>query len=163
MLGERARRGAAAAARQDGFTLLELSVAMAVFGVLAAIAVPSWRSYQSAQDLVSGTRDVISLLRHAQASAVAGSSTAKVEFAPASRTATESVLVGTAYRTVRRLTLPPSVTITSWSFTARTGGVSDAAYFYSRGTATAGSVVLSRSGGSQRRITVEGVTGRVAP
>jgi prepilin-type N-terminal cleavage/methylation domain-containing protein len=147
----------------EGVTLIELVAVLAIMGVLAAISFPTWTNYQSKQRLVSSTRDVVSLLRHAQASAVANSSTTRVDIAADGKSLTESLLSpSSVYNQTGQVTLASGITVSTYAFTARTGGTSTSVYFYSRGTATDGSITLRRTEGSTRRVTVEGVTGRVA-
>ncbi len=152
----------------DGFTLLELLVVITLLGIMFAIGVPSWRAYQSSQQLISSTRDVVSMMRHAQGSAVSNSSTTRIDFSANGKTVTEYLATTTlasttaTYTQVARIDFPNDVTVSSSSFTARTGGASASLYFFSRGTATDGRVVLRRGTGATHTITVEGVTGRVA-
>lgn len=56
--------------RSQGFTLLELMVALAVLGVLLAIAVPSFRSVTANSALRSCTTDLITAINTARADAV---------------------------------------------------------------------------------------------
>jgi type II secretion system protein H len=152
----------------EGFTLIELLVVMILLGIMFGIAVPSWRAYQSSQQLISSTRDLVSMMRHAQGSAVANSSTTRVDFSADGKTITEYLATTTlasttaTYTQIARVDFPGDVTIASYSFTARTGGVSASLFFFSRGTATDGRVVLRRGTGATHTITVEGVTGRVS-
>jgi type II secretory pathway pseudopilin PulG len=141
---------------------------MAILGVLSAVSFPTWTNYQSKQRLISSTRDVVSVLRHAQAHAVAYSSTARVDIAADGQSLTEYLFSPNSatppvwsYQQTGRVVLASGVTVASYAFTSRTGGTSTSIFFFSRGTATNGSLTLRRAGAT-RRVTVEGVTGRVA-
>ena len=146
-----------------GFTLIELVTAMAILAVLSALSFPTWTNFQSKQRLSGGTRDVVSLLRHAQASAVANATTVKVDIAPDGTSVTEYLLnTSSVYVQTGKVALASGITVSAYSFTARTGGASASAFFYSRGTATGGTLTLRRTEGSTRTVTIEGVTGRVS-
>ena len=49
-----------------GFTLIEITVGMLVFGFLLAIATPAWKSYSRVQQQRSASNEVVSVLRNAQ-------------------------------------------------------------------------------------------------
>lgn len=53
-----------------GFTLIELMVAIAVFGILIAIAAPNMARWRESQRLSSGAREVLSALQFARIRAV---------------------------------------------------------------------------------------------
>lgn len=63
-----------------GFNLSELMTAMAIFGILAAIAIPSFLSLQPALRLNGGAREVMSKLRWARSQAVEQNATYIVDF-----------------------------------------------------------------------------------
>jgi MSHA pilin protein MshC len=146
-----------------GFTLMELLTVIVLIGIVSAITIPFLRHYQSSQQLVSSTRDVVSLMRHAQGTAVSKSTTARIDIAADKKSVTEWVAdsAGT-YTKVGTVSLTNGISVASYTFTARAGGTSTSAYFYSRGTATTGTVVLERTSGARHTITIEGVTGRVS-
>lgn len=150
-----------------GFTMVELLVSMLIAGVLMALAVPSYRHYQDAQDFVGGARNTVSVLRTAQGSAVAEETTYRVDFSVGGRSITtyrwNASLATPAFVKVKTTTLRgSSPTFTSPAFTKRSGGTSISAYFYARGTASDGQVVIAKSGTSKRlTVSVEGLTGRV--
>lgn len=56
--------------KQNGFTLIEVMVALLVTAILASISVPFYRSFSFNLDLKSTARDVASDLRYAQQLAV---------------------------------------------------------------------------------------------
>lgn len=63
-----------------GFSLVELLTAVAVFGILAAIAIPSFLAFQPSMRLNGGAREVMSKLRWARAQAVEQNATYVVDF-----------------------------------------------------------------------------------
>ena len=56
--------------RQSGFTLLELLVAVAVFCILAALAIPSFTTYMDKSRLRGAADDVVSTIAQARQAAV---------------------------------------------------------------------------------------------
>lgn len=135
---------------------------MLIGGVLLAMAVPSWSNYQRNHDFLSSKREMVSTLRAAQSSALAEETTYRIDFV-APRTITTLRFNGTAFVQTASSTLPGNAaSITSRNFSKRNGSASQSAYFYARGTASAGQLVLSKTGTSTTaRIDVEGLTGRV--
>jgi prepilin-type N-terminal cleavage/methylation domain-containing protein len=63
-----------------GFNLIELMTAISVFSILAAIAIPSFMSFQPSMRLNGGAREVMSKLRWARAQAVEQNATYVVDF-----------------------------------------------------------------------------------
>lgn len=156
----RALRGQEA---QSGVTLLELLAVMALIGIITAMAVPPLRRFELSQRLASATRDAVSMLRHAQGNSVANATTAKVSVAAGGKSLIEYLKDANGnYQQVGKVPFPSRVSVTSYSFTARTGGASTDMYFFPRGTATPGTMVIALDSGTAHTITIEGVTGRVA-
>lgn len=150
--------------RDDGFTLIELIMVMAVAGILMAIAAPSWVNYQQAQALRNTSADLVGFLRGAQTLAVAESTTVRVDFAADGRSATMFRLVGTSYVQGRvAAPLSAAISYSAPAFTLSNGTTSTSAYFYARGTATKGQVTVARTGVTTAHVvSIEGLTGRVA-
>jgi type IV fimbrial biogenesis protein FimT len=152
-----------------GFTLIELLVVMVVMGVLMALAIPSWSHYQNKQDYLGSARTTVAELRQVQLQAVAQETMFRVDFAVGGRTmSVYRCDVNTdgscAWALSKATKLPGSAaTFSSPSFTTRDGAASTSAYFYARGTASDGSVTLTRSntGGQTYVVNIEGLTGRV--
>jgi prepilin-type N-terminal cleavage/methylation domain-containing protein len=153
-----------------GFTLIELLVVMVIMGVLMALAIPTWSHYQNKQDYVGSARLVVSELRRAQLQAVAQETTYRVDFAVSGRTMSvyrcDIVAPATTctYSLTKTVALPgAAATFASPSFTTNLGAASTSAYFYARGTASDGTVRLTRTntGGPAYVVNIEGLTGRV--
>ena len=149
-------------ARSDGgFTIIELAVAMAILGILLAMAGPAWRNYQASQEDVSASREVVSVLRNSQVRATSEATTYRVDFDAGAKTLTVFRYNGTTpvQRQVVRLE-GQRVRVHEVVFPAPS---TTSVFFYPRGTASPGRIVLKRSDREVRKtITVEGLTGRVS-
>lgn len=145
--------------KDQGFTLIELSVGMVILGILLALATPAWKNYTAAQAQKSAAAEVVSILRNAQVRATSEETTYSVAFNPSAK----SMTVSRAGVTQKVVTLPGrSVQLSTVSFT-NTPGIPTSVYFAPRGTASPGRVVVSSAGRTKTRtITVEGLTGRVS-
>jgi prepilin-type N-terminal cleavage/methylation domain-containing protein len=153
--------------RQDhGFTLIEMIFTMVLLGILLAIAVPGWRSYQRASEQSGSERDLVSFLRSAQASAVSEETKYKAVFAADGKSVTLQRYDGTCSCFKQSAQLRPngaSVTYSSPSFKQADGSMQTFAIFAGSGSATPGTVKVLRSGTSKvYTVTVEGLTGRVS-
>lgn len=154
----------------QGFTLIELLLTMTLFGMLTALAVMPLRAYQAAQEQRSASRDVVAALRNAQVRAVSEGTTYKVQFSAHQ----VQVFRGNAgvYSLARSYSVANAVTlaVTSPGFTPATSVATPSpapvqdAYFYGRGTASAGSITVTRSSSATKAYTVriEGLTARVS-
>ena len=163
-------------ARDDGITLIELSVTMALFGVLATIGVYSFRNLQHALEEQGAQREVVSQLRDAQTRAVAESVAYCVDFGVTPTTtysmyrvpgadqgalaAGFSCTVGTRLSTYKNQT---GTSVSSADFEQRNGVHTTFVLFTPRGSASAGSVNLARGDASKTySVSVDGLTGRVS-
>lgn len=155
----RARR----APEDAGFTLIELSVAMIMLGILLTLATPAWRTYQANQEDRSAAAAVVSIMRNAHVRATAEATTYRVDVDATARTLTLLRYDGSTYVVRRTEKLEGSnVRVHEVAFT-NSAGVPTSAYFYARGTASPGKVVLKRADRDLKHtITVEGLTGRVS-
>jgi type II secretion system protein H len=57
--------------RQQGFTLLEVLLIIGLFGLMVALAIPFYQSFQVSSELDNSTHEIISTLRQAQMKAMA--------------------------------------------------------------------------------------------
>ncbi len=149
---------------EGGFTVIELAVAMALIGVMLALATPGWRDYQANQEHVSASQEVVSTLRNAQLRATAEETSYRVDVDAAARTLTVYRYDGAGYvqLSVRALE-GVRLRVDAATFTDKLGATTASAYFYPRGTASPGKIVLGREGRTvQKVVTVEGLTGRVS-
>ena len=157
---------------EQGFTLLELVVTLAIAGILMAIGFLAMRSYLIAHRESGTAQEIRSALRAAAEQSLSEGRTYCVYF------------TGTTWATYRfNCTVPAnkvdgphqvedsSITLGSIAFTPPVPPVvgqntacptaNRCAYFYPRGTAIAGSLSVTRPGKSYT-VNVEGLTGRVS-
>lgn len=149
----------------DGFTLVEICWAMAIFGILAVVSVAGLRSWTQAREHSGTAAAVQSLLREAQQRAVTEGRPTCVDFDVATQVFT--LYRGScddAGRILLQSRRPDSarVQLASPTFTGPSG-LTTAVTFKPRGTAWPGSVQVTRTGaGKVYTVTVEGLTGRVS-
>lgn len=150
--------------RDDGgFTLVELLVAIVLFGIVVGLAVAPYSAYRTRQQHIGTARELVAFLRRAQVRSVAEEVQYRVTFTASSATMYRAN--GAAW-TVAQTTKPStsSVTYANASFQPASGGGATASVtFYAKGSADRGSVTVVRSGSSKTyRISVEGLTARVS-
>ena len=151
---------------ESGFSLIELMVAMSIFGVLTALAVMPLRGYQHSQEHVGAAREVVAALRNAQVRAVNEGTTYRAEIQP------HGVRVFAGTTLVKSYSIPDEVTLTvaGAGFTPAaspsnpTPAAVPDAYFYGRGTGSAGVIQVTRASSTTKSytITIEGLTARVS-
>ena len=107
--------------KSRGFTLIELLVTIAVLGIIAAMAAPSFSGVMAKQQLNSNTRELISTLSQARSQAVMLRNLVTVRINPTT-TCTPSPTVYCWYLTVNNSVTAPTA-ITSIVF-GRDGAIS---------------------------------------
>jgi type IV fimbrial biogenesis protein FimT len=114
--------------KESGFNIFELMVAIAIFAILSAIAVPSFIGWLPKYRLSTAARDVLSALEHAKGAAVRENANVVVQFTMATGqyqifvdngegggTPADWARNGTE-RIVRRGNMPAGITITAVTF-----------------------------------------------
>ncbi|HYF72563.1 MAG TPA: GspH/FimT family pseudopilin [Nocardioides sp.] len=149
--------------RDNGFTLIEVLVVVALLGALMAISVGGYDRWSRASEQSGTAREVQTLLRSTHQRAITEGTalcvlfdTAQGEYAVRRGTcATPGATIDGPFSVAG-----PEVHLTSPTFAGSGGpGVT----FYSRGTATSGTVQVTRTGSSKTyTIHVEQLTGRVS-
>jgi prepilin-type N-terminal cleavage/methylation domain-containing protein len=79
--------------RSDGFTTIEVMIVVAIIGIFAALAVPSWRAYQANLQLRAATRTVANAFAYARSHALATGNRHVVVFAVAANDVCGSAIV----------------------------------------------------------------------
>ncbi|MGB8651573.1 MAG: GspH/FimT family pseudopilin [Mycobacteriales bacterium] len=160
------RRGVGA---DQGFSLLELMVAMVISGTLLAVGSLGVSHWQHTAEQQGSAQQVVSQLRKAAEQAVSEGRTYCVDFSGsrsstlwryACSSATGTAVEGTRKTQSARVTLTASVTLPSPAPACPSGD--KCIYFYPRGTATPATVQLVSSVRSKvYTVHVEGLTARV--
>ncbi len=140
-----------------GFTLLELVIAVALVGVLSAVAVPSVQRQIALWRIGAAARQVVMDLKSARARAIAGGAAERVHFAvPGGTYQLERQRPGGSYAAIAPATrLPDGVRVVDCTATG------DGIGFRPRGYAmTFGTVTLRNASGDERRVVVD-IAGRM--
>jgi Tfp pilus assembly protein FimT len=153
--------------RDEGTSLVEIMVAVALIGVMSAIAIGGWSAWARASSHSGAAQAIQTVVRQAQQRAVTEGVSMCVEFGTGSAADTYTVYRGSCAAPERvRVDGPydtgsPDVHVTSPTFSS-TAGTSTGVTFSARGTAWPGQVQVTRRDSAKvYRITVEGLTGRV--
>ncbi len=150
----------------DGFTLVEVCWTMAIFGVLAGVAVTSLHGWTAAERQRATAAAIEAALRETQQRSVTESRTLCVDFDLSAESF--SVLRGACASAGQvRIEGPvrpeKGVDLLSASFTSGGGGTTTGVTFYPRGTASQGTVSLTRANSDHvDHLAVDGLTGRVS-
>lgn len=145
-----------------GFTLLEVMVTCVLLGVLLGMSFMPWQSYRRSAAHKDASRQLVMVLRNAQASAVAEGVTYRVQVGNREVTSFRGA-TGSDRRMSFRIE-ESTVSFAAGTFTAPDGSVSSTeVLFLPRGVASDGDVTVVRSGRSKVYVvSVEGLTSRVS-
>ena len=168
--GQRASRGAA-----DGFTLIEMLVAISIGGVLLTLSVAGMLAMARSQQQSSTANGVLTTLRSAEAKSLAEGRTYCVRFDSATAwtlwryscdpaDSTPGVLQETAAAQGTAVVGTVALTANAATGVAHScpSPARGCAFFYPRGIASSGTVRITRPGSSSTyTATVVGITGRV--
>jgi general secretion pathway protein H len=147
-LAESGTRGRAA-----GFTLVELMVAIAIAGLLLAVAVPSSMKFYESMQYRSAVRDVVGMLSHARHAAIDGGQARDVSINPKR---------GELRTGQRRVRVPASVALVVHSARELNRDDSGVIRFYAGGGSSGGGVDVQNAAGSGVRIRVDWLTGSIS-
>ncbi len=149
--------------RDEGFTLIEVMTSILLLSLLMAIAVGPFKSFQEARAHKETSRLVVGAMRNAQVSAVAESMRYRVAVTGGGKSLTvyQAPAAGPEVKRGTYEVADQRITLVDAAFTS-SAGTSTSAYFYSRGSATAGQLLVTRKDHPSINIVVEGLTGRVS-
>lgn len=137
------------AKKHSGFTLIELMVAIGIFGILVAIVTPNAISWLKNSQFNSSVRQVKQSIEAARMFAVKSNSEAIVRFDGGNTFETEKQKRGTGEPSVTTThRLPPEITVSSLTFT------DDELTYNGRGMANAGALEVESNSGLCQRIVV---------
>ena len=150
-----------------GFTLIELLVTLSVMGIMSGLAMTSFSSWSQSSEHRGARDEVVSTLRNAAERALSEGRTYCVDYSSDSWTTYRSSC-SSAGTVVAGPTSPDSSRESFLAVLAAPSGAEGScptagtcAYFYPRGNASAGTVVVRRSGQPDYTITIVGLTSRV--
>ncbi len=141
--------------QQLGFTLPEIMVTVAILGVLAAIAAPSFTGMLERRRLVGATETIMSDLRWARSEAIKRNADVTITFIPGAAGAW-SYTIDPGDKTV------DSATVAEYNGIALAENFSgdDAVFDHVRGTASNGTITLTSANGNALNVVVS-TLGRV--
>jgi len=139
---------------QQGVTLIELVVVFVIIAIGAALVVPNIGGWLPNYRLRSATRDIASTMRTAQMKAVSNNMEYRVFFPDASSYVLQRNSGGFINEGTLQ-TIPPGI------FLDLSNLPGNNARFNPNSTSSIGSVTLTNTKGTQKRITLTAATGRV--
>lgn len=149
--------------RDEGFTLLEVMVTIAIMGIVLAFSVTGWSRYARAHEQSGTAQELRTALRGVQQRAVTEGTTMCVSFGTTSYTVWRGTctsadrVLGPVQTNGRAQLVTPVFTQLTASQAANT------LVFTPRGTASQGDVHITRPGSTKDyRVAVDGFTGRVS-
>lgn len=132
-----------------GFTLVELVVTLAIFGIMLAIALPSFLSYLPTMRLKGAARDISSTLQSARMEAVSRNTNCNVSFDINNKSYTVSCTdITTTLSTDISFGWGTDVNKDIGGDSLPSDGIAlnnDTCYFASRGTVSAGSIYIKNT------------------
>ena len=148
----------------SGFTLLEVISTCLLLAILVSMAVAPWRSYGESQAHRDAARELVAVLRNAQAASVAELATYRVDITTSAATQYR-ITPGSGVPVLKQTTTitHPKIAYSSPSFQDASGATSAQVFFYPKGSASKGSVAVTRADHDHvYTVSVEGLTARVS-
>lgn len=147
---------------QAGFTLIEMMVAIAIIGILMAIAVPNYITHRNNQQVSRAAREIYSTLQSAKMTAIRENNPINVLFAPGAGTYqvfrdTNADNVVDAGEEISTGQMPPGVTMQSATF----AGAANATRFTRLGLTTGENGTVTVTNGNRTIDVVVNVAGGV--
>lgn len=139
---------------EKGVTLAELIVVFVIIAIGAVLLVPSIGAWLPNYRLRSATRDVASMMRVAQMKAVSTNMEYRVRFPDAKSYVLERNTGGFIPEGATQI-IPPGISVDLSNLPG------NEAHFNSNSTCSIGSVTLTNTKGTQKKITLNAATGRV--
>ena len=160
-------------ADESGFTLVEMMAAMVVFGLVATMAMMSFRGYDRSASHRGAARETVAVLRNAQVKAVSEAATYQCTFVPSTPGGPVNKLniLNPAASIVKTYTLRSNLSFVATGtshgaahgFTHSSTTGNSNCFFYARGTATAGTVGIRRADdAAEYDVKIEALTARVS-
>lgn len=151
-----------AARRVRGFTLVELTMVVAITAVIAAIAVPRFFNSTTRYKLEAATRRLIGDIEYAQQEAIASSSSRTLTFNFFTRSYTITSLDADGNKVVvSTVSLNEGPYQTSSLAASIAGNASNPIKFDGFGKPNGSGTIQLRNGTDRKIITMDGVTGRM--
>ena len=142
-----------------GVTLIELLVVFVIIAIMAGLLVPNIGAWLPNYRLRSATRDIVSIMRTAQAKAVSGNTQFRINLDDGEIGVNSYIIqcytAGTWANEGAVQRLPTGITIIANTFPGK------CANFNPNSTSSAGSLTLQNTKGATNKISLTSATGRV--